>query len=457
MSLRSYVWLVVLFGAACGGDSTSAPPPPRLASLSVSIAASSIVAGTSTTVTASGRDQNGQPIAIGAVAWVSSSGVATVDQSGQVTGVAPGLATITGTSGGFTASVAVTVTPAPTLTRLVLTAANSTLRSGERTTLTVTGNDQFNAPIAVPTVTWSSAAPNVATVESDGRVLGILAGSATVTARANGVVASTVITVVPGAAVRLGLIRPASGVFNSWRFQVQPQVEIVDAAGNRITSDNATVVQLGANSPTQGGLTATAVNGLATFTNVGVVAPVGAAVTLAFFANGLSSTSQVLTVAPFSFGNGVRLVGTDIRPGRYRSVNAASASCYWARLRNTTGANDIIANDLGPGPRLLEVLATDVAVESSRCEAWVEISGPATTSRSAPFTDGAYLVGVDIDPGTWRADGGGTSCYWARLRNINGTDDIIGNYLGSTPATMTVLSTDVAVTVSRCGSWTRVP
>jgi hypothetical protein len=104
-----------------------------------------------------------------------------------------------------------------------------------------------------------------------------------------------------------------------------------------------------------------------------------------------------------------------------------------------------------------ERLSTDVAIESSRCEPWVEVTGPATASRTAPFTDGTYLVGVDIDPGTWRADAVNASCYWARLRNVNGVGDIIANYLGSTPAIMTVLPTDVAVTVSRCGSWVRVP
>ncbi len=375
--------------AACSGESTSEVPSPRLTSLSVVLSANSIIVGTSAAATAVGRDQNGQQIAVGVVSWISSnSAVASVDAGGQVRGIAPGNATITGTASGITASVAISVTPAPALARLEITAISPTVRSGDRVTTTVAGFDQFNAPIAPSTVSWTSSSPTVAVAEADGRILGVLIGTAIVTARSGTVSATTSITVTAGNAAKLVVARAASGIFNNWRFGVQPQIEIADAAGNRIASDNTTAVQLTSTPGVVGITTATATSGLATFENAGSAASLGTNATLTFSATGLAPTTQSITIAPFSFGNGVRLIGFDVRPGRYRSINNAAASCYWARLRNTTGSNDIIANDLGSGPRLVEVLATDVAIESSGCLTWVEFSGPVTTSRTAPFFDG---------------------------------------------------------------------
>jgi hypothetical protein len=390
----------------------------------------------------------------------SNAAVASIDGAGVVRGVAPGSATIAGTAAGVTASTAITVTAAPTLTRLVLTAASNSVRSGDRTPITVAAFDQFNASMDVPALTWSSADPAIATILNDGMVVVAMAaraGTVSLTARSGAVSGSVQLTVTPGAAARLSLLRAAAGIFSNWRFSTQPQVEITDQAGNRITSDNASVVQIAITGGAIGTTTATAAAGVATFANVGVTAAIGTSSTLSFSSAALAGISQTVTVSPFTFGNGVRLVNVEIRPGRYRSVNASTGSCYWARLRNTTGTNDIIANELGAGPRLLEVLPTDVAIESSRCNAWTEITGPATTSRTADFADGMYLVGVDIEPGTWRAAGPGENCYWGRLRNINGSDNILANYFGALPAIMTILPTDVAVVVSRCGTWTRVP
>lgn len=449
---------VVAFIVACGGGESTAPAAPRLTALTVTVAAPSIVAGTTTTASVNGRDQQGQPIATGPVTWTSSStAVATVDGSGTVTGVAAGNATLTATASGISASVPLTVTPAPVLTRLTVALSSATPRSGDRVTVTVTGFDQFNAPFATPAVTVTSTAPTVAAVQPDGSVLASLVGSATIRVSVGAISGTADLTVSPGTPARLVVIRPASGVFSAWRFAVQPQVAVADLAGNRVTTDVGRVISLSVPGGVIGTATATTTAGVATFSDVGVLASTGTTTALAFNATGLTAVEQPITVAPFSFGGGTRLVGTEIRPGRYRSVNAAGASCYWERLRNTTGSNDIIANSIGGGPRLLEVLSTDVAVRTSGCATFTEITGATTTSQTANFGNGVYLVGLDIAPGTWRADTPSPSCYWERLRNITGSNDIIANFFGSTPAIMTVLPTDIAVGVSGCGTWTRVP
>lgn len=68
---------------------------------------------------------------------------------------------------------------------------------------------------------------------------------------------------------------------------------------------------------------------------------------------------------------------------------------------------------------------------------------------------GTYLVGEDIQPGTYRTTlDGSSSCYWARLAGLSGElGDIIANDNVSGQAFVTIAETDVAFETSRCGEW----
>lgn len=80
--------------------------------------------------------------------------------------------------------------------------------------------------------------------------------------------------------------------------------------------------------------------------------------------------------------------------------------------------------------------------------------GPATS-----MGNGTFLVGTDVEPGTYRSDGPlRTSCYWARLSGTGGElDDIIANNLGKGPATVTIKKSDAAFESSGCSRWHKVP
>jgi hypothetical protein len=243
-------------------------------------------------------------------------------------------------------------------------------------------------------------------------------------------------------------------------FGTQPIVEVRDAAGNRVTTDSTTTVQLAAPTATGtvGTTSRTASSGVATFTNAGIVGVVGSTHSLVFSTAGLTSATQTIQIAPFSFGNGTYLIGASLPPGQYRSVNDQEASCYWARLRDTSGASgSIIANDIGPGPRLVEILASDYAFESSRCAQWSQVTGPVTSSPTAPFANGVYVVGLDVQPGLWRSQtSGSNSCYWARLKNTTGSDDILANDIGIGPRVVEIVASDKAFESSSCSQWSRV-
>lgn len=69
------------------------------------------------------------------------------------------------------------------------------------------------------------------------------------------------------------------------------------------------------------------------------------------------------------------------------------------------------------------------------------------------FGDGTYVVGQDVQPGTYRTEGG-EFCYLARLSGLGGTiDEIITNDNGSGPQIVAIAPTDVGFETSGCGEW----
>ena len=73
------------------------------------------------------------------------------------------------------------------------------------------------------------------------------------------------------------------------------------------------------------------------------------------------------------------------------------------------------------------------------------------------FGNGVWEVGKEIMPGTYTTNGG-TSCYWARTRNLNGgVGGIIANGNPSGHVVVTIEPTDKGFTTQGCGTWTREP
>ena len=129
------------------------------------------------------------------VTWTSSnSSVATVDGNGVVKGVAVGSATITAKAGSKTATCAVTITQMIIpVTSITLDYAFYELARGQVFTLTATvlPDNATNR-----TVTWSSSNKAVATVDKNGNVTAVKAGTTTITATVGNLSASCVVTVV---------------------------------------------------------------------------------------------------------------------------------------------------------------------------------------------------------------------------------------------------------------------
>ncbi len=155
------------------------------------------------------------------------------------------------------------------------------------------------------------------------------------------------------------------------------------------------------------------------------------------------------------FGDGMHIVGRDVQPGTYRT-RSASNGCYHARLSGFEGSmNQILANENTDAPAVVTIGPTDRGFKSSRCGTWTQNLSPITGGRGT-FGDGVFIVGTDIDPGTYRSTGQG-GCYYARLASFSGAmADILANENSDSPAIVTIAPTDKGFRSSRCGIWTRV-
>ena len=128
------------------------------------------------------------------VTWSSSNtAVATVDASGRVSALRAGTATVTARAGGKSATCAVTVAAKVVeVASVTLDWSSLALTEGESATMRATVKPD-NA--TDKSVTWSSSNAAVATVDQNGNISALRAGSATITAKAGNKTASCAVTV----------------------------------------------------------------------------------------------------------------------------------------------------------------------------------------------------------------------------------------------------------------------
>ena len=155
-----------------------------------------------------------------------------------------------------------------------------------------------------------------------------------------------------------------------------------------------------------------------------------------------------------AFGDGTYRLANGFPPGTYRTL-ASAEGCYWERLRGFSGhPSDIIANDISTGPMTVTVEPTDAGFRVSRCGIWTADVTPDVTGRDpeADFGEGTWLVGAEVDPGTWTAEGSST-CVWQRLSGFGGEPaDVIES---GTARTVTIAASDLGFRSRRCGTWSQ--
>jgi hypothetical protein len=135
------------------------------------------------------------------------------------------------------------------------------------------------------------------------------------------------------------------------------------------------------------------------------------------------------------------------------SAQAASASTALQSAQSDaqTAKDALTSAQAGLNARKATLDAEAAAVAARE----VKVGAAEKAAQANTFAgDGTYLVGTDVQPGTYKADAS-PGCYWARLKSLD-TSDIIDNQNTDGPVVLQILSTDKAVEVARCAEFHKV-
>jgi uncharacterized protein YjdB len=209
-----------------------------IASVAVSPTAPVVQEGATQQASATARDANGNNIAGVAFTWTSSNpAAATVNGSGLVSGVAPGVSYVTAAAGGKNAVATVTVTAVPVAT-VTVTPGSASIATGGTVDLSAVARDASGRILTGRAVTWATSNPAVATVSATGLVTGVSGGVATITATSEGKSGTAQVTVsAPSVGSTLVYAHNFNdgtiGAFGQWGgYTPQPVSVIADPTGS---------------------------------------------------------------------------------------------------------------------------------------------------------------------------------------------------------------------------------
>ena len=191
--------------ATAGGKQGSAglKVSHKVGSVDITAVPEELIQGSSAQLVADVRDPSGSAISNPTVTWTSlTPNVATVDQTGKVSGVSAGDATIVASS--RTKSDTVTVTVSPQVASITISGtSNKPLAAGATLQLSATAYNSSGQPVSVK-IKWTTSSSAIATVSSTGLVTGVASGTATITASASTATASVSIKVTGGETTTTG-------------------------------------------------------------------------------------------------------------------------------------------------------------------------------------------------------------------------------------------------------------
>jgi uncharacterized protein YjdB len=227
--------------ASSGGRSglaTITVQRPPVANVVVHPAQVEALAGAHAQLSAAAYDAGNTVLADRQIAWSSSNErVATVDGTGLVTAIAAGTATISATSEAKSGTATVTVNEGPVASVTVIPGTVAMV-VGQTAPLAVATHNASGATVTGRAVVWSSSSTTVASVDANGLVTAVHAGSTTITATSEGVAGTAALTVanVPVGSVRLDASTLALNVGAT----APVQATVLDANGTVVTDRTVT-------------------------------------------------------------------------------------------------------------------------------------------------------------------------------------------------------------------------
>jgi outer membrane protein OmpA-like peptidoglycan-associated protein len=243
-----------------------------------------------------------------------------------------------------------------------------------------------------------------------------------------------------GAAYRLELSRQSVGTSSGAAFTTQPQVTVKDLAGNTRTSDSSTVVTATVSSggTVVGTTTATAVNGVATFSDLGISGTVGSTYEVTYASGSLAAASQIITVTQaqqtITFGT---LAGKTFGDAAFAVSATASSGLTVSFASTTTGVCTV------SGTTVTIVAAGTCAIRASQ-------AGDASTAAAANV-DQSFTVAQAAQTISFGALSGKTYGDAAFAVSATASSGLTVSFASTTTGVCTVSGTTVTiVTAGSC-------
>ena len=228
---------------ATGNGIASAPAAitvtlPPVANVSVSpSAAQEMTVGDTLSFTATARAANGTERDDVSITWTSSdTGVVSITSAGAATAVSSGMATIQAAAEGVSSSpVAITVveppSPPPMVATVTVSPPMAEIEEGKTQQFEAMAMTDDGMAIPDAMITWMSSDGGVATIDADGLATGVSAGEATITATADGVFGTAMLTVTeppPPPMITVVMVSPAEASIEEGQEQQFEAVAMTD-------------------------------------------------------------------------------------------------------------------------------------------------------------------------------------------------------------------------------------
>jgi uncharacterized protein YjdB len=173
-------------GKSAVASVTVVPVPPQVSSVRVAPDNVYLFVAAGEDLVATPYDPNN--VAIGgrnAVWTTNNASVASISQTGHVTGLVPGTAVITAVVDGVAGYANVTVRLVP-VAKVTIMPTGASVGEGKSITLVARVTDAAGNVLTNRPVTWSSSNPGIATIDQFGVVRGVRKGTVTITATSEG-------------------------------------------------------------------------------------------------------------------------------------------------------------------------------------------------------------------------------------------------------------------------------
>lgn len=420
-----------------GGESATDPlqPTGRTANVVITSAPGSLVVGGTVALSAVAQDASGNVVPSATIYWsTSDSTVATVSANGVVTAKAPGSVQIAASAEGHSALVTLSVTNVP-VASVAVAPSSVDISTGATATLTALTYDANGNTLTGRAVTWTTSAPQVATVNGNGVVTAVAAGSATITAASEGKTASATVNVVPIAVASVA-VAPTSGSLTVGATMTLTAITY-DASGNALSG--------------RGVVWASSAPGVATVSSSGVVTGKSAGTaTITATSEGKTGSATITVSAPAP----APVASVVVSPSSGTIVTGAtltlSAATYDAQGNRLSGRSVVWTSS---APQVATVSGSGVVTGVSPGTATITAtsegkSGSASITVTAPSP--VPVASVVVAPSTATLDVGGTTTLTATTLDASGkplTGRVV-DWTSSDPGVATVSSTGVVTGVA---------